>query len=307
MNKIDELNEFTAVKSFRYQDMLQWQKERRSKVKDLSYIVPTVDEVKREYLQNNRSEATITFIGHCTFLIQLGGLNIITDPVWAMRMGFQKRMSRPNVAITDLPEIDIVLISHNHYDHLHYSSIRRLKGQPLYLVPKGLGNSFMRKGLRQVKEFEWWDSLQHQSLRMTFVPSLHWSRRTLWDTNRSLWGGWVLEGADQQSVYFVGDSGYHDHFRRIGEQFQLQHVLMPIGCYEPEWFMKKQHMTPEEAVRAFDELGGKHFIPMHYDAYRLADDTPREALDRLLNRWDEAYSDRSALHILKRGETFPMI
>ena len=305
MKSLDERAAFTAVTKVSMKDMMQWQKERRSKVKDLTIATPAMDQIEAEYIQSNRSEPAISFVGHSTFLIQLGGLNLITDPVWAMRMGMGKRLNSPGIAIDDLPEIDMVLISHNHYDHLHYSSIRKLRGNPVYYVPTGLGRSFKRKGLRSVREFDWWDSIVYKGLTLTFIPALHWSRRTLWDTNRSLWGGWMIEDVNSgQTVYFVGDTGYHAHFREIGERFAIDYVLMPIGAYEPEWFMHKQHVTPEEAVQAYEELGAKHFIPMHYDAYHLADDTPQEALERLLRRWDDGYAGRERLHVLRRGETF---
>lgn len=305
MKPVDERSVYTAVTRVAIKDMLQWQKERRSKVKDLTVRIPAVDQLEKEYIQSNRTEPAISFVGHSTFLIQIGGLNLITDPVWAQRMGFGKRMNPPGMEIADLPKIDMVLISHNHYDHLHYGSIRKLRGNPVYYVPHGLSRSFQRKGFRQVQEFDWWDSITYKGLRLTFIPALHWSRRTLWDTNRSLWGGWMIEHESTgKTVYFVGDTGYHEHFCDIGEQFAIDYVLMPIGAYEPEWFMHKQHVTPEEAVQAFGELGAKHMIPMHYDAYHLADDTPQEALERLYQRWDEVYTDRQRLHVLKCGETY---
>lgn len=305
MKPVDERKVYTAVTSVSMKDMLQWQKERRSKVKDLSIRIPAVDQIEKDYIQSNRTEPAISFVGHSTFLIQLGGVNLITDPVWAQRMGFGKRINPPGMKIADLPEMDMVLISHNHYDHLHYGSIRKLRGHPVCYVPRGLGRSFQRKGFRDVQEFDWWDSITYKGLKLTFIPALHWSRRTLWDTNRSLWGGWMIEHEQTgQTVYFVGDTGYHEHFRDIGEQFAIDYVLMPIGAYEPEWFMHRQHVTPEEAIQAFAELGAKDMIPMHYDAYHLADDTPQEALERLLRSWDEVYEDRRHLHVLKCGETY---
>lgn len=295
--------EFSAVEKVSIKDLLRWRIERLFKKKDLSFAVPHVDQIETEFIRNNRQLPAITWIGHATFLIQMSGLNMITDPVWASRLGFEKRLTKPGVPIDLLPDIDIVLISHNHYDHLDFPSLNRLKGDPLFLVPRGLKSTFIKKGFFHVKEFSWWDCMFHKGLKISFIPSLHWSRRSLNDLNHSLWGGWMIEGANL-TIYFVGDSGYHEGFKRIGSQFKVDCVLMPIGAYEPEWFLQKQHVTPEEAVQSYQDLHAHTFIPMHYDAFRLADDTPKEALDRLVKKWTDSQLDMSNLQILKLGETF---
>ncbi|WP_052015573.1 MBL fold metallo-hydrolase [Halalkalibacter hemicellulosilyticus] len=285
-------------------DIMKWQAERWLKRKDLSYKVPHTKKTKIHEIYSNREFGTITWIGHVTFLIQLSGLNIVTDPVWASRVGFEKRLSKPGIMLEDMPEIDIVLISHNHYDHLHFNSIYQLKGDPLFLVPKGLKRLFLQKGITNVKEFNWWDCMLHKQLELTFLPTLHWSRRSLLDLNKSLWGGWMVKERSK-TIFFVGDSGYHPIFKKIGRSYQIDYALIPIGAYEPEWFMKQQHVTPEEAVQCFQELNASTFIPMHYDAFRLADDTPKEALDRLKKAWNKRKGSKK-LMILKLGETLDL-
>ncbi|MBB6452733.1 L-ascorbate metabolism protein UlaG (beta-lactamase superfamily) [Salirhabdus euzebyi] len=298
----DRQKEFVAVEKMVFRDLLKWRWERFNNKKDLSFSVPRVAEVKYDFLLKNRQVNSISWNGHATFFLQVNGLNIVTDPVWAKRMGGERRLSDPGLSIDKLPEIDIVLISHSHYDHLHFRSIQQLKGNPIYLVPKGLKKKFEKKGLLPVKELDWWESYEHEGVILTFLPSLHWTRRTLLDTNKSLWGGWMMESVET-TIYFVGDTGYHPIFKEIGTKYNVDYVLMPIGAYEPEWFMRNQHVTPEEAIDIFIDLQAKVFIPMHYDAFRLADDTPREALNRLQAYMDECKLDHRTCNILKLGET----
>jgi len=283
-------------------DLRQWQKERRTKKKDLSYIVPRVEpDVK--LLAANRSQPTVTFIGHSTFLIQLGGLNIVTDPVWAERMGFSRRLSAPGMPIEALPPIDVVLLSHAHYDHLHLGSLRRLPGDFEMLVPEGLGRWMSRKGFARVRELSWWEETTVGGVTFSFVPAKHWTRRTPWDTNTSHWGGWIMT-LDERRIYFAGDSGYDSLFEEIGERYpEIEVALIPIGAYEPEWFMRDAHMSPEEAVQTYIDLGARIFVPMHYDAYRLADDTAQEAIDRLFAEWERRGLLADRLWALELGRT----
>ncbi len=296
------LDDVHPVKSLK--DIWAWRKERSAKQKDLSFTVPHAERIDLPFLRQNRTETTITWIGHSTFLIQTGGLNVLTDPVWAARMGFEKRLSEPGIPVRDMPEIDVVLISHGHYDHLDFRSLKQLKGNPLCLVPSGLSRLMKRKGFRRTAEYEWWEQERIGSATFTFVPAQHWVRRTLWDTNRSHWGGWVIQTEPGKTIYFAGDSGYFRGFKEIGEKFPIDYALLPIGAYEPEWFMSAQHVTPEEAVTAFLDLRAKQFIPMHYGAFRLADDTPKEALDRLAAEWKRLRLPEQRLIMLKLGEVW---
>lgn len=288
-------------------DLLRWYKERLKKRKDLTTQIPYAQTVEIEKLQTNRTKTSITWIGHSTFFIQINGLNILTDPVWSKRMGLQRRLTKPGIPIQQLPPIDIVFISHGHYDHLDFLTIMKLPGNPFFYVPVGLKPLFKRRGFNQVVEANWYDSfpLEKNKLIFHFVPAQHWTKRSLFDTNTSHWGGWII--SDQlygDSIYFVGDTGYFQGFKEIGERYQPNIVLMPIGAYEPEWFMKKAHIKPEDAVTAFLELKGQLFIPMHYGAFRLADDTGPEALEKLTNEWKRRKLDQNRLKILAIGETY---
>lgn len=302
---VKKFENLDAVKNeHTFRDMYRWNKERRKKQKDLDTQIGRLDHPQIDELRTNQSRTSITWIGHSTFLIQMDGMNILTDPVWAKRMGVQSRMTEPGIKIEDLPSIDAVLISHGHYDHLDFPSIRKLKGDPVYYVPIGLGKDFLKRGYRKVHEANWWDRLKHGTLSFHFVPAQHWTRRGILDMNTSHWGGWVIEkGSSLETVYFVGDTGYFRGFRDIAEKFHPNYVLMPIGAYEPEWFMASSHINPEDAVKAFLELNGDYFIPMHYGAYRLADDTGPEALERLLDEWDRRQLAREQLKTLLIGET----
>lgn len=299
--RYDNLDHVENTKTF--SDFRRWQKERRANRKDLSIQIEQAPNKEIDKLNRNSTDSSITWIGHSTFLIQMDGLNMITDPVWAGRMGFQKRLTAPGIALTDLPAIDVVFISHGHYDHLDFPTIKKLKGNPTYYVPIGLGHAFKKRGYEKVIEANWYDSFKEANMTFSFVPAQHWTKRTLTDTNTSHWGGWIIENMEQ-SIYFVGDTGYFLGFKHIAEKFNIQTVLMPIGAYEPEWFMKVSHINPEDAVKAFLELKGSIFIPMHYGTYHLADDTGPEAISRLDAEWNRLQLDPSRLKKLLIGETY---
>lgn len=299
--KFSNLNDISNKKTI--QDMRKWQKERKSKIKDLSVNIGQCPNKTITEIKENRTHTSFTWIGHSTFLLQINGLNVLTDPVWAKRMGFQKRLTEPGIPINDLPEIDVVVISHGHYDHLDFPTIKKLPGDPHYFVPIGMKSLFNRKGYRKVTEMSWWESTDHQGLTLHFVPAQHWTRRTMTDMNTSHWGGWILQGQNE-TLYFVGDTGYFSGFKEISERFTIDTVFMPIGAYEPEWFMADSHISPEDSVKAFLELQAKQFIPMHYGAYRLADDTGPEALERLLNEWEKRQLPKEQLKVLLIGESF---
>lgn len=284
-------------------DMIKWFRERRRINKDLDTQISQIvnNDVKR--IKGNSESFSITWIGHATFLIQLNGLTILTDPVWSKQLGMQKRSTPPGLKLEELPDIDIVLISHGHYDHLSFSTIKRLPGKPLFYVPIGLKSAFTRRGYTHVTDANWWDRFQLEQLELSFVPAQHWSKRTLMDSNTSHWGGWVIEGTSR-NIYFAGDSGYFRGFTQIAEQFSMDIILMPIGAYEPEWFMNVSHMNPEHAIRAFLDLKGNVMIPMHYGAFRLGDDTGPEALNRFKKEWERLKLDDRSMKILAIGETW---
>ncbi|NMO97268.1 MBL fold metallo-hydrolase [Paenibacillus lemnae] len=307
-NNIDNVSTDKTLKQFR-----QWREERKLKRKDYSYVIPNMSP-DLDYLHGNRHETSVTWVGHATFFIQYEGLNIVTDPVWAKRMAFTKRLGEPGIPITDIPPLDVILISHSHYDHLHVASIRKLyRADTTIVVPVGLRKKMMAKGFRRVIEMQWWETITIRDVDISFVPTQHWTRRTPFDTNTSHWGGFVLEphtGSRDETrllppnLYFAGDSGYFPGFKDIGRRFNIHIALMPIGAYEPEWFMTSQHVNPEEALQAFLDVEAETMIPMHYGTFKLADDTAQEALERMEAERARLGIQEEQIRVLKYGETF---
>ena len=242
----------------------------------------------------------VTFVNHSTFLIQVNGINILTDPIWSERaspvsFAGPKRVRAPGVALEDLPPVDLIVVSHNHYDHMDVETLAALKKSPRHdlKIIAGLGNGalFESQELGEYEELNWYQSVAlkvgGKLIKITMVPAHHWSGRGLSDRNKSLWGGFILESGGR-SVYFAGDSGYGMHFKEIGKKFPgLDLALLPIGAYEPRWFMKAQHMNPAEAVRAFVDVGAARGMGMHFGTFAdLTDeaiDQPARELEAALN------------------------
>jgi len=220
-----------------------------------------------------RSDApSITWVGHATWIVRLGGRTIVTDPVWSESLGpGLSRNVAPGVAPRDVSP-DVILVSHNHRDHLDAPTIERLGPEPLYLCGRGLGDFFRRRGHSRVVELDWGQTVEAEGVAITFVPSQHWSQRGPLDKNETLWGGFVAE-AGGHSVYFAGDTAYFGGFRDIGRDFpDLDAALLPIGAYDPEWFMRPQHMNPFDAMQAFVDLGAQRLCAMHWGTFKLTDE-----------------------------------
>ncbi len=234
-------------------------------------------------------EVAVTFIGHSTFLLQLPGLNLLTDPMFSPRASpfswaGPKRVRPPALALADLPRIDVVLVSHNHYDHLDLPSLRWLARERRPRIITTLGNRAWLevRGVGAVAELDWWQAVAAApGLEVTCTPAQHFAARTPWDRCRTLWGGFVL-ATPAGRIFFAGDSGYSDDFRAIGARlgpFAL--ALLPIGAYEPRWFMAPVHCTPDEAVRIHLEIGARRSVAMHFGTFQLTDEginAPLEAL-----------------------------
>jgi L-ascorbate metabolism protein UlaG (beta-lactamase superfamily) len=283
-------------------NVYKWMKKKKKMSR--SYSIPHHAQINNHLLKENKSKATITWIGHSTFLIQIDNLNIITDPVYAKMMGFRKRLTEPGIPLKDLPPIDVVLISHAHYDHLDFPTVKKIGRGARYLLPVGLKSLFVRKRFQHSLELSWWESTKINGVEFTFVPAQHWTRRTFFDTNTSHWGGWVITGAGHESsVYFAGDSAYFKGFKLIGERFNIDHAILPIGAYDPVQVMRNAHMSPAEAVKSFVDLRANTFIPMHYGTFKLANDTPEEALELLQSEWKKLKLEEDKLRILLLGET----
>ncbi len=228
--------------------------------------------------------ARLTWIGHASWLIQLDGVSLIIDPIFSESIGpGVKRFVPPALNVGDgLPSIDAQLITHNHRDHLDVPSVRAV-GSPV-VAGLGLAPLFERHGL-SCTELDWWSETRVGSVTVRFVPSQHWSRRGLNDANATLWGGFVIEGSTAR-IYHSGDTAYFEGFTEIGRRSgPIDAALLPIGAYDPAWFMSKQHMNPEEAARAFTDLGARTFVAMHWGTFKLTDEPLSEPPSRLTAEW----------------------
>jgi N-acyl-phosphatidylethanolamine-hydrolysing phospholipase D len=271
-----------------------------------------------EFLKSNKNEETLTWIGHSTFLWQFGGINLITDPHLndrASPVGFAgpKRIMKPAISLDDLPELDVVIISHNHYDHLDKKSVldilKRHKGNPpLFLVPLGMKEWFADIGIKEkVVELDWWQSYEVGEWKYHAVPVQHWSRRGLLDTNEVLWCGWVVE-APEKRFFFAGDTGYSNDFKDIGRRFpQMDLSLIPIGAYAPRWFMKDMHCNPEEAVQIHLDVNSQKSIGMHWGTFLdLTDEPLEEPPLKLAKALKDKGIDKNKFITMKHGETLKL-
>lgn len=255
-------------------------------------------------------EAVLTFVNHVTMLIQVNGLNILTDPVWARRaspflIAGPKRVRRPGIALKDLPRIDVVLISHNHYDHFDARTIRKLqkRHRPLFLCALGDGRLLERVRDLEFRELDWHESVEHGGTRFTFLPAEHWSARGLSDRNLSLWGSFMIE-APGYNVYFAGDTGYAPHFKAIAEKFpRIDLSLLPIGAYAPRWFMRQHHMDPADAVLAHRDLRAKRSLGVHFGTWQLTDEGIDTPVIELAQAVREAGLAHGHFDVMKEGET----
>jgi L-ascorbate metabolism protein UlaG (beta-lactamase superfamily) len=257
-------------------------------------------------------EITLTWIGHATLLLQLGGLNVLTDPHLTGRASpfsflGPKRKVPPALSLEELPRIDVVLISHNHYDHLDRPTVvglaRQPGGSPRFFVPLGMKAWFADEGIEDVVEQDWWQHSDYRGLRIHQVPAQHFSARGLFDRNEVLWGGFVVEHPGFR-FYFAGDAGYGPDFADIGARFgSIDLAALPIGAYEPRWFMKAMHIDPAEAVQAQQDLRARYAVAMHWGTFEMTDepfDEPPQALARALQA---AGRPPERFFLLKHGET----
>ena len=265
-------------------DMLQWIR---------SDIEPEITkiELSSDWQKLNLSEDDnyAIWIGHSTFLIKKNGVTILTDPIFSKRASpFKnigpKRLIPPAIPLDAIPHIDIVTVSHNHYDHLDIHSLKKIsKKHPeaIFLVPAGDEKLLKRKKIKNVYSFDWWESIEHKGFLITFTPVQHWSKRSLFDRNKSLWGGWFFKYKDY-SLYHAGDTGYSKDF--IDTKIKLgspKYAFIPIGAYDPEWFMAESHVNPEDAVQIMLDLEAEKAFGMHWATFVLTDEDTIEPKIRL--------------------------
>lgn len=225
-------------------------------------------------------EMVVTWLGHAGFLAQIGGMNILIDPVWALWLGPIKRVRHPSVWAHDLPRIDLVLITHAHHDHLHVPSLRKVAAAQPIIVPEGVGSLVKNCGFGRVVELKHWQSATLADLRITLTPARHWGARMIHDTHRGF-GGYLIS-APEHTLYHCGDSAMFDGFTEIGKRASIDLALMPIGAYEPP-SGRPVHMNPEEALDAFEMVGARHMVPMHFDTYPLSGEPLHEPAQRLMH------------------------
>lgn len=241
------------------------------------------------------AQLRVLWIGHSSLLVETAsGLRILLDPVFSrtcspLAWAGPARFHPPGISLKQLPTVHAVLISHNHYDHLDRATIKRLlqqQPQPEIICPLGLAKWFQKLGAKRVVEMDWWRAHSLDDLQVTATQAQHWSRRHLLDTNRSLWCGYYLRPAAGPSLHFAGDSGYFSGYKTIAERLGPPDIAaLPIGAYEPRWFMKVAHQDPEEAVQAYRDLAADHFMAIHHNTFRLTDEPPEEPALRLQAEW----------------------
>ncbi len=287
-------------------DVLRW------KLKDRPHPSPAfVSDVEPSQppAEVKGSELLLTYVNHSTVLLQQDGSNILTDPIWSQRASpfssiGPRRRRIPGVRKEDLPHINVVLISHNHYDHLDLPTLRWLAARSdktAFIVPLGIAKLLRPKSIASVHELDWGDTWTFGRTAIYSVPALHFSARGPFDRNKTLWCGYVIV-AHNRTVYFAADTGFGSHFAQIREAFGPPALsLLPIGAYEPRWFMSPIHMSPEEALKAHEILGSKASIGIHQGTFQLADDGLDEATDRLA-----AIGRPDSFHILKNGQSLVM-
>jgi L-ascorbate metabolism protein UlaG (beta-lactamase superfamily) len=255
----------------------------------------------------NRGQLGVTFIGHSSFFLQIGGKNIVVDPNFAQWIFVLKRLRRPGLRMRDLPPIDAVLVSHAHFDHLHRPSLRtiatltrRKSGKrPVIIVPRHVRDLVADLGFSRVVELEWWQSFQLGNVEVVHTPSRHWGARVVKDVHRG-YGGYVLRSG-KHSIYHAGDTAYFNGFSDIGQRLRPEVALLPIGAYHPASF-RNVHTSPEDAVQAFLDLGSRWMVPMHYGSFRLSYEPVGEPVPRLLAAAKE-HGIESKVSVLEEGVT----
>lgn len=312
------VNPWPGVETHGFSDFLRWTMERREKRKRAQQTRGPLMKAAPTFAVPRAAPPTVgaTWIGHTTALLQLGGLNILTDPIWSDRaspLSFAgpKRISQPGVAFDDLPVIDAVVISHNHYDHLDTDTVRRLVARfpaAAWRVPLGVADFVSEKGATDVVECGWHEVTAIGETRLVCVPAQHFSGRGLFDRNKTLWCGWVLSSGPD-SIYFAGDTALNPSFADIGKRYgPFRLALMPIGAYDPRWFMRTVHMDPEECVAALKQIAPAVsetpvLLATHWGTFRLTDEPLAEPPQRMREAWTAASLPPEKLWIARLGET----
>lgn len=258
-------------------------------------LVPRVPVVMKELQDPNPKIPQVTWIGHSTFLIQYQGINVLTDPIFSKRCSpvswaGPKRITSPAVSLEQLPAIDYVVISHSHYDHLDSATVISLPGHPVFFVPLKLKSWFLDQGIQSqnIRELDWWDGEVWDDLWVQALPSQHFSSRTPFDFNQTLWASWLVMIGNTK-FWFAGDTGYNPYqFKEIGEKLgPIDLAMIPIGAYSPRWFMKPQHVNPKEAVQMAFDVKARRVVGMHWGTFQLSAEDVMEPVNELQQEIDE--------------------
>lgn len=303
-----------------WRDVLRWRRQRRGQLLAADPQPGSFPTARPEisYPRARTTDYSATWIGHSTVLLQLGGLNIITDPVFSQRAfpvqwAGPRRIMDPAIEIHALPPLDIVLLSHTHYDHLDKAAVRQLARahrSATWVVPLGVGAYIRGWGAREIVELDWWQETTIGALRITATPARHFSARRLGDRNKTLWSGFAFE-IQGKRVLFAGDTAYHDQFGQVGDRCgPFDFVMLPIGAYDPRWFMHVVHVDPEEAVQIYQDLVSPHagqpvplMLGIHWGTFRLTDEAMEEPPKRTVDRWRQVGLPDDRLWIARFGET----
>jgi len=256
----------------------------------------------------------VTFINHSTVLLQTNGVNILTDPIWSERCSpvkwaGPKRYRKPGIRFEDLPKIDVVIISHNHFDHMDEGTLQRLveRDSPAILAGLGSDEDLEEMGIAGGVELDWWDQVTIKGTRFDFVPAQHFSSRGMWDRNKALWGGFVIE-TGSGPVYFAGDTGFAPFFQDLRKVFgPMRLSMLPIGAFLPKWFMGPVHLSPAEAVKAHGILESRHSLGIHFGTFPLADDGQTEPIDSLRAALDREAIPDTVFRVLLEGTSWRLL
>ncbi len=248
---------------------------------------------------------SVTLINHATVLIQLGGVNILTDPIYSWTVSYLfPRRQKAGIPFNDLPPIDFILVSHSDYDHLNMKTLRRLRrrGTSTIILPKGIGSYGHRAGFPRVIEMSRWEKIEDRGTTITCVPAKHVSKRKLMGSETNACAGFVVE-KDSRSVYFAGDTAYAEFFNEIGLRHAIDVALLPIGAYKPEKWFKNLHLHPVTAIQAFQDLRARHLVPFHWGTFWISDE-PMEEPPQKLRAEAGRCNVQERVHILRNGESF---
>tara|TARA_Y100001968_G_C19447280_1_gene766126 strand:- start:3925 stop:4977 length:1053 start_codon:yes stop_codon:yes gene_type:complete len=303
------INPWTEPLSDRFADFLRWRRSANpfAREKRQRPSIEVLSHPSTRYLKLPEG-GRIAWLGHASVLAQVGRLSVLIDPVLGRIGGLLPRKARAPMRVDELPEIQAVLISHGHYDHLCRGSLRalarRFGDELLFITPLGLSR-YLPSSCRRRLELDWWQGLELQGTEVHLVPAQHWHKRGPFDTNKALWGGWVVRGPC--SLYHSGDTGYFGGFEAIGRVFPgLDLAVLPLGAYEPRWFMKPQHMNPRESLQALLDLGAERMLAMHWGTFDLSDEPLDHGRQILNSALTELGLTAERVEVLAHGASIPI-